>query len=963
MDNQQSLSSFLPNVQYILEKGDYEQAYQLLQEHLGGESRFDREMNEFQNLFSYIDELKREERYDEVEKNEISAREGLLQLTNKIAAYEQLTTADNLLYQENFSVLFSVLKEVSQGKPWNKEIDDLEKAYTALEGQNRNGTIDQKHFTKQTQPIKGRLQSIIDEQKAILDGNFTQDTNIGNPPNSKIEYTEATGTDTTTQTTYIPRYQSDGATGVDQLDILHEVDAFMQLVLSKKLEPPLSIGLLGNWGSGKSFFMNKLHQRIDLKSSTLSKEGSDQKDYCTNITQIQFNAWYYVDANLWASLVDKIFQSLGESVGLLSEEQKKEAKLYKQLASTEKLKERAEQSIEEIESKKSDLQNKLDLLEKDKKLKEETLETVKAKDVFNELMTDDKVKSFVSEAREKLDFGDSKGIKDTVIESLNDVNGLIDEYKSNKTKVREAFKYLLSIKKWRALLAMLVFLILPLIVIYVLYPYLDKWNTVVAGFETEQLLKIVTGVGSIVTAASLFIKKLITTTEPLFKKINEGVDYLNLAKQKLENLKKVATAKIDEEIEAVIIEIESIEEQELALQKKKAEAELDVDTIKREIEAIEAGKRFSSFLEQRIASEDYKKHLGIISIIREDFSKLTEYFQSSIEQITNDLKVERIILYIDDLDRCPPKKVVEVLQAIHLILAFPLFVVVVGVDVRWIYNSLIAEYGNMLHHINTPSGQSVNQISSSATPFDYLEKVFQIPFQIKSIDNAGKRIYISKLLEGDVETAEATKNEAAKSKAVTTNPSKSSPEAEKHTIENEPETTTPTTDVETIEAGTIVDIKPLKIEKEQLDFISYLAPIIGDSPRSIKRFINVARLVKSNPRWLPQYGQDQHLAFPCFLTLLAIIIGTPEMASFFLMCLEEDNISINLGELLTNNTPETNEDFEANQIVEQWNTLKDFVSDSWLEENEIVKSIFYFDITYIRTIEPTVSRFSFRTLA
>ncbi|MEZ5024500.1 MAG: P-loop NTPase fold protein [Chitinophagales bacterium] len=52
-----------------------------------------------------------------------------------------------------------------------------------------------------------------------------------------------------------------------------------------------------------------------------------------------------------------------------------------------------------------------------------------------------------------------------------------------------------------------------------------------------------------------------------------------------------------------------------------------------------------------------------------------------MEQITNDLKVERIVLYIDDLDRCPPKKVVEVLQAIHLILAFPLFVVVVGVDV------------------------------------------------------------------------------------------------------------------------------------------------------------------------------------------------------------------------------------------------------------------------------------------
>lgn len=46
--------------------------------------------------------------------------------------------------------------------------------------------------------------------------------------------------------------------------------------------------------------------------------------------------------------------------------------------------------------------------------------------------------------------------------------------------------------------------------------------------------------------------------------------------------------------------------------------------------------------------------------------------------------VERIVLYIDDLDRCPPKRVVEVLEAVHLLLAFPLFVVVVGVDVRWV---------------------------------------------------------------------------------------------------------------------------------------------------------------------------------------------------------------------------------------------------------------------------------------
>lgn len=55
-------------------------------------------------------------------------------------------------------------------------------------------------------------------------------------------------------------------------------------------------------------------------------------------------------------------------------------------------------------------------------------------------------------------------------------------------------------------------------------------------------------------------------------------------------------------------------------------------------------------------------------------------------------KIERIVLYIDDLDRCPAAKVVDVLQAVHLLLAYPLFVVVVGVDSRWLLQSLSAHY-------------------------------------------------------------------------------------------------------------------------------------------------------------------------------------------------------------------------------------------------------------------------------
>ncbi|MEZ5024502.1 MAG: hypothetical protein R2728_14835 [Chitinophagales bacterium] len=37
-----------------------------------------------------------------------------------------------------------------------------------------------------------------------------------------------------------------------------------------------------------------------------------------------------------------------------------------------------------------------------------------------------------------------------------------------------------------------------------------------------------------------------------------------------------------------------------------------------------------------------------------------------------------------------------------------------------------------------------------------------------------------------------------------------------------------------------------------------------------------------------------------------------------LKCLKNDEVSINLGELLTNNTPDVGDDFESQQIGEQW---------------------------------------------
>jgi hypothetical protein len=83
--------------------------------------------------------------------------------------------------------------------------------------------------------------------------------------------------------------------------------------------------------------------------------------------------------------------------------------------------------------------------------------------------------------------------------------------------------------------------------------------------------------------------------------------------------------------------------------------------------------------------------------------------------------------------------VVEVLQAIHLLLAFPLFVVVVGVDSRWLLRSLRTRYRDVLGAADDQAAHDDMSDSEhwAATPQNYLEKIFQISLCLRPMSSVG----------------------------------------------------------------------------------------------------------------------------------------------------------------------------------------------------------------------------------
>jgi len=80
---------------------------------------------------------------------------------------------------------------------------------------------------------------------------------------------------------------------------------------------------------------------------------------------------------------------------------------------------------------------------------------------------------------------------------------------------------------------------------------------------------------------------------------------------------------------------------------------------------------------------------------------------------------KRLVVFVDDLDRCLPERTVEVLEAIKLFLDVPGCIFVLGVDPPKVQEGIRRRYQNSL-----AEGEGA----------DYLEKIIQLPFLLPAID-------------------------------------------------------------------------------------------------------------------------------------------------------------------------------------------------------------------------------------
>jgi hypothetical protein len=342
-------------------------------------------------------------------------------------------------------------------------------------------------------------------------------------------------------------------------------------------------------------------------------------------------------------------------------------------------------------------------------------------------------------------------------------------------------------------------------------------------------------------------------------------------------------------------------------------AELDaknkqLDGLTREIETIEhqitysiTGKAFFEFIKNKRQDEQYGKNLSIITTIRRDFETLSELFQSyNIPQDINrqerekaekrkkevddfqnlfNKPLDRIILYVDDLDRCTEDRVIEVLEAVNLLMAFPLFVVVVGVDPRWVKGALIKKY--TLQFTGILNNQTL-VTEYGLTPInvtDYLEKIFQIPFYLQEADVDGVNSLIDDMLTGQVNSDKKEKEDNnVETKNVTVG---EVVESKQNLVENgapkvlqiDNSNAVATGKTEAARAKAIrFQPKNLLLSSQELEDLKSFAWLVGTNPRALKRFVNIYRIIRSH-EGLSYSETTERANFLCIIMLIGLYTG------------------------------------------------------------------------------------------
>jgi hypothetical protein len=555
-------------------------------------------------------------------------------------------------------------------------------------------------------------------------------------------------------------FATDEASEKDMLGIGPQVDALAETLMLRDMPGGIAVGILGSWGSGKTSVMKMIEARCkalvkDPHGKPWIDEPGDEQlsPYVGHVYPIWFNAWTYAKANLWASLMDTIFGTLAYLLQTDPNRPDKTADMWEILRSRKREAWNAlqdqEQRLAQYTAESKDLaltyqqQAQVELGKQGQTVAWNAF-TAEVGQVAGAL-----VQGKIKDDLEK------QGVeKDAIavaneLRSLNTiVKRLIEIFKNNPLGALVWLAFSLACIILPIVLAPVVHILnnglvwlagwIPMLLppLRIVTSWLKQVDQSLEAYRTreEQEHRRLQGL-----ADEWVRKKLASEEEQVRSILNDGSKSPAEIEATLIQLARQKQVGVADAAGNVTTQTQLIPNNLAAYQALVKMQTAKVEQQRRRVGMVGRFTTLAEFIQSRLDSGFYENQLGPMHQVEKDIGELSEGLMFNKDALSPDdqaaIRAEmkkvfprgpaRVFLFIDDLDRCPPPRVVEVLEATQLLLKTPLFVVVLGLDTRYATRALEKEYKKILQHAGDPSGM------------DYIEKIIQIPYRVRPIEQTG----------------------------------------------------------------------------------------------------------------------------------------------------------------------------------------------------------------------------------
>lgn len=159
-------------------------------------------------------------------------------------------------------------------------------------------------------------------------------------------------------------------------------------------------------------------------------------------------------------------------------------------------------------------------------------------------------------------------------------------------------------------------------------------------------------------------------------------------------------------------------------------SEFGIDSKDKLISKLQSEEGADFFKSLKKAEEESESKTSLVADFRKDF-----------EELLKATKFKKLVVIIDDLDRCTPERIIDNLEAVKLFLNVPKTAFLIGADPRIVRHAIELKYKT-----DKISFNSDEKIRNDRIISDYLEKLIQIPYNLPKLSDNEVETYLTLLL-------------------------------------------------------------------------------------------------------------------------------------------------------------------------------------------------------------------------